>query len=356
MRILIDIGHPAHVHYFRNFINIMKNKGHDFFIIARDKEVTHQLLNAYHLEYYSRGKGNNTALGKILYMFKADWLIYKKAKKFRPDFFLSFASPYAAQASWLMRKPHITFDDTEHAHTARKFYLPFSKVVFTPFCFLGDIGTKQQSFKGMMELCYLHTDYFQANSDIFKILGISNYEPYVLLRFVSWNANHDIGQSGLDLKTKRAIIDKLKDNHRVFISAEGAMPEDLERYRIKIPPSKMHDVLAHAKLFIGEGATMASECAMLGTPAIYVNSLELGYMKEQEQRGLVYGFRNSSGVVEKITELLSNEDLNVVTKKRRNNMLSELINPTKMLVDVFENFPESINNMKMDSEYQSRFK
>ncbi len=37
-------------------------------------------------------------------------------------------------------------------------------------------------------------------------------------------------------------------------------------------------LLAYATLFIGEGATMASECAVLGTPAIYVNSLQLGYL------------------------------------------------------------------------------
>ena len=28
MRILIDIGHPAHVHYFRNFVRAMEERGH----------------------------------------------------------------------------------------------------------------------------------------------------------------------------------------------------------------------------------------------------------------------------------------------------------------------------------------
>jgi len=27
MKILIDIGHPAHVHYFRNFIKMMESNG-----------------------------------------------------------------------------------------------------------------------------------------------------------------------------------------------------------------------------------------------------------------------------------------------------------------------------------------
>ena len=44
MRILIDIGHPAHVHYFKNFNVQMKSKGHTILFVARDKEVTIELL------------------------------------------------------------------------------------------------------------------------------------------------------------------------------------------------------------------------------------------------------------------------------------------------------------------------
>ena len=47
MRIFIDIGHPAHVHYFRYIINKLKMDGNDIFITARNKDVTHQLLNNY---------------------------------------------------------------------------------------------------------------------------------------------------------------------------------------------------------------------------------------------------------------------------------------------------------------------
>jgi len=38
MRILIDILHPAHVHFFRNFYEVMTDRGHELCIKARDKE------------------------------------------------------------------------------------------------------------------------------------------------------------------------------------------------------------------------------------------------------------------------------------------------------------------------------
>jgi predicted glycosyltransferase len=44
MRILIDIGHPAHVHYFKNAINQLQQRGHAVFVVAREKEVSFRLL------------------------------------------------------------------------------------------------------------------------------------------------------------------------------------------------------------------------------------------------------------------------------------------------------------------------
>ena len=57
MKILIDLGHPAHIHYFRNFMKIMQAKGHEFAFVARDKEVLQTLLLNYNIKYTSRGRG-----------------------------------------------------------------------------------------------------------------------------------------------------------------------------------------------------------------------------------------------------------------------------------------------------------
>jgi hypothetical protein len=39
MKILIDIGHPAHVHFFKNAIRELEGRGHEVKVTARDKEV-----------------------------------------------------------------------------------------------------------------------------------------------------------------------------------------------------------------------------------------------------------------------------------------------------------------------------
>ena len=47
-----------------------------------------------------------------------------------------------------------------------------------------------------MENTYLHPKYFKPNKNILKKLNLTNKEKYVVLRLVSWDASHDIGQKG----------------------------------------------------------------------------------------------------------------------------------------------------------------
>jgi len=356
MKILIDIGHPAHVHYFKKFIKIMENKGHQFLIISRNKEIEHYLLKKYNIPFFDRGKGQKSLIGKAIYYFKAIYFIYKKANGFNPNVVVSFGSPYAAFVSQLICKPHIVFNDTEHAKLSHFLTDPFSKWILTPSCYKKNLGKKQIRFNGYMELCYLHRNYFTQDASTFDVLGLRKDEKYIILRFVSWQASHDIGHSGLSLEVKKKAVKKLSKYARVFISSEGELPEDLNQYRIKIPLEKIHDALAFATLFIGEGATMASECAMIGVPAIYVNSLTAGTLEEQEKYGLVFSYRNSDGIIEKALELLRRPNLRDEWETRRQKMLSDKIDVTAFMVWFIENYPVSAKTMKENPDYQYRFK
>lgn len=355
MKILIDIGHPAHVHYFKNFIKIMKNKNHNILIIARDKDVTFKLLNSYNYPFISRGKGGKGAFSKLLYLFKENFIIYKDARKFKPDIILSFGSPYVAIASKLLRKPHIIFNDTEHAKLSHLISDPFSQCILTPSPYNVDLGKKQIYFSGYMELCYLHPNYFKPDPSILDLLQVKNNEKYIIMRFVSWNASHDVGHSGLSIEMKHKAVKELSKYANVFISSEGELPNDLKKYQLKIPPNKMHDALAFADLFIGEGATMASECACLGTTAIYVNSLNAGTIEEQEKYELLFSFRNSEGVFEKAIVLLNTPNLKKEFQKRRSVMLTHKIDVTAFMVWFVENYPKSFKIMKDNPGYQYKF-
>jgi len=359
MRIFIDIGHPAHVHYFRNFIKIMEAKGHTFFVSARNRSIIHYLLEKYNIRFWDRGKGKNNILGKIIYMLVADIKLLQKSIKFKPDILISFASPYAAQIAWVLRKPHIVFDDTEHTRFAPFLYKPFSKVILNPSCYYKQMGRKQFRFNSFTELFYLHTNYYIPNHEVLSLLGLNNDEKYVLLRFVSWKALHDIGHTGLDFDVKEELINLFeKKGYRVFISNEAEKTEPfLEKYLLKIPPEFMHDVLKYAYLFISESGTMASEAAILGTPVVYINSLPLmGYLQEEQKHGLLYPFSSSFGVIKKVEELLSFPDLKKTCQTRSQTLLFGKIDPTGFLIWFVEEYPTSLKILHKDPEYQIRVK
>jgi uncharacterized protein len=269
MRVLIDIGHPAHVHLFRNAINIMRKRGHQVFVVARKKEVAHQLLNEYGIKFMP---GSTFRSGLMRGVELLEWLTIVKRviKKNGIDIAVSIGSPAAAWAAKLSSIPHIAFNDTEISYDQRALYAPASIRIFTPACLLADYGPKQVRYDGIHDLAYLRPEYFKPDKAVKGELGLGENESYVIIRFVSWDATHDWIQQKTGSAIKREIIQTALKNHRVFISAEGRLPQDIEGMRLKISPHRLHDAMAFAAAVIGDGATTATEAAVLGVPSLYI--------------------------------------------------------------------------------------
>ena len=43
---------------------------------------------------------------------------------------------------------------------------------------------------------------------------------FFYIRFISWDANHDLGQSGISIKSKRKLIQLLEKKGQVIVSSE----------------------------------------------------------------------------------------------------------------------------------------
>ena len=333
--VLFDIGHPGHVHYFKNTIRNLEANEKKVVVTARDKDVAVDLLKAYGIDFHPRGKGMNSRLGKLAYMLWADLKLLNISRRERPDVYVSFSSPYAAQVAWLRRKPHIALNDTEHTDSIhQKFTYPFSVHVVTPESYLNDLGAKQIRFAGIMDALYLAPKYFKPDESIFRHLGIEKNDPFVILRFISWQAHHDYGHSGIPLEMKRKIIELLSTRYKVFISAESALEGEFEQYRVKIPPEMMHSVLNYASLFVGESGTMATESAYLGTHAVTINSLPpAGCWKLLESHDLLKHFSDSSGVIPYIESKLLDHDI-PASRQRAEIMRSKFVDAAQFLTDL----------------------
>lgn len=338
MKILIDINHPAHVHYFRNFYEIITAMGHEILVVSRNKEIEHHLLHLYGIPFVDRGKGKTGRYSKFFYLLYADVKLLSLALKFKPDIFINFLHPYPSHVARLLGKVSLVFSDTEHARLHHKLTVPFATKVFTPSCYRRDLGKKHVRFNSYMELSYLHPNYFQPDPSVLKLLNVEEWEKFVILRFVSWAAAHDFGHTGMTLENKRKVVKELSNHGRIFISSEGKLPADLEKFRISIPLNKMHDALYYSSLLFGESATMASEAAVLGTPAIFIDNDGRGYTDEEEAKySLVNNFTESATdqerALHKALEIIMDQNGKEKYREMRNVLLSNCIDTTRFMID-----------------------
>lgn len=355
MRILIDIGHPAHVHLFKNFACELINKGHEILFTCREKEFEKDLLKTLGYNFISFGNKYKSLTGKIKGLLIFNYKMLKVALKYKPDIFLSAGSMYAAQIAFLLNKPHFSFEDTGNMEQIR-LYLPFTKIVFSPNELPEKLGNKQFRYRSYHELAYLIPKYFTPSEEIYKYLNIDQNVKFAILRFVSWDATHDIGQGGFKSKHKDEIVEYLSSNYKLFLSSESVVPERFKKYLLKIPPDKIHDAMAFAEIVVSEGATMASEAGVLGTPAIYVNSLRRCYNEDQERYGLVFNYQSSNGVLDKIKQLNELPDKKMKFQRRKEKLLNDKIDLTSFLVWFIEDYPESVKIIRNNPDYQLNFK
>ena len=352
---MIGVGHPKDVHFWKNIISNLEKKGHEIKIVAWNKDVTLYLLDTYGFSYEILGESCKSLMKKAYRLSKSGLISLKIAKKFKPDI-LTGREPNLAHISKLIRKPFIMISDTEHGTLSHLLTYPFSDAICTPACFKRTINPKKHiTFNGYQELAYLHPKYFKLDQSVLDDFGLSRDDRYIIIRFVAWSGSHDIGQYGFT--DKERLVRKLENYGRIFITSEKKLSKRLEKYRITIPPDKMHDLLYYATIYIGEGATMASEAAVLGTPAIYVNTLRLGYLDEEEKKyGLVYIFSNpktaQEQAIKKAIELLDDKELKNKWKKKRERLLKEKIDVTKFMTNFIENYPESRRIIKGNIEPQ----
>ena len=354
MKILITIGHPGHVHFYKNFVWTAQKKGHEVTILAEKKEVSTALLRNYNLEYRLVSEQKHKGILRIFDQLSHELGVYKFAKGFKPDIITGIGGTAAAHVAKVLGCTSIIFTDSEPAKLANAITFPFANVICTPSCYRDRLDEKQIRYNGYHELAYLHPNRFTPNPAVLDELGLAEGDPFIIVRFVSWDASHDAGQHGIHDKV--GLVKALEQYGRVLITSEGALPEELQPYQIRVSPEKLHDLLYYATLYVGDGGTTASEAAVLGTPAIFISTLYCGYQLDEEKYGLLYLFSDPvSGVkngLRKAVALLNDPNLKENAYLNRLKLLEDKIDVTEFMVWFVENYPESCHQIKADPEKQ----
>jgi predicted glycosyltransferase len=295
MRVLIDVGHPAHVHFFRRPAALLRARGHQVLVTSRHKEMAVELLDAFaipHVPLSAIGAGGPLALlGELC---RRDIRLLRVVARWRPQVMAAVGGIFIAHAGWIGRARSLVFYDTENATLQNALTYPFAGRVIVPRCYRAWTPRRRTlRYPGYHELAYLRPPHFRADRALALANGLHPDRPTYLMRLVAWQASHDVGERGLSWDAVRRVRAHLGAAGRVLISSEAALPDDLRPFAYGGDKAQIHHVMGHCAGFFGESATMASECAVLGVPAVYAARTGRGYTDEQETRyGLVKNVRS----------------------------------------------------------------
>ncbi|MDD3079186.1 MAG: DUF354 domain-containing protein [Paludibacter sp.] len=364
MKILVYLGHPAHYHLYKNAIVAWENKGYQVFLLIKKKDILEELLRKAGLEYHnilSEGR-KDSKLGILIGTIKRAYRLFFFCIRNKPDI-LTGTSVENSFVGKILNIPIVNLneDDASVVPLYAKLSYPWATSILNPsVCNSGKWDKKAIKYESYQELAYLHPNHFRPDQKI--VAQYFNPEKsYFILRFARLNAHHDAGIQGIGTDIAQNIIDILKPYGDIYITSERKLEPQFEQYRIKINPLDMHHVLAFAQIYIGDSQTMAAEAGVLGVPFVRFNDFvgRIGYLRELEDvYHLGYGIRTSEvpELYEVITELITMKDRKEVFSQKRKKMLSEKIDYAQFLTWFIENYPESVNDMKTDPNFQYNFR
>jgi len=150
---------------------------------------------------------------------------------------------------------------------------------------------------------------------------------------------------------------RMEENYgKVYVSSEQDLPEELKKYQLRVPVDKIHDVLYHANLFVGDSQTMTTEAAVLGTPAIRCSSFAgendmTNFIELEKKYGLIFNYKDPEKAIAKAQELIKDPNLKDKWVAKRKKLLDDKIDLSSFLIWFIDNYPESVELLKKDKDY-----
>lgn len=343
LRVLFDVGHPAQVHLFRNAIDELGDRGHETFVTSREKDVTVDLLDAYGIPHQPLTARGDSLPSLVVELLAREVRLLGVARRFDPDVIVSRLGPVPAHVATLVGCRHVAVNDTDiDSRWLRRVYhgvtLPFVDTVCAPESFELAVDSEDRRPLDVQELAYLHPDYFEPDPSVLEAQGIDPEEPFFVVRVAGWDAYHDVGYGGLSPDALRELVGVLGAHGRVFVSAEGDLPPDLEEHRLATDPADVHHVLHYADLYVGDSGTMSTEAAVLGTPAIRTNTMvgpddEPVFRALEHQYGLLRSFADETEAIRAVEDVLAAGIDRIDYRERRDRLIADQPDVTARLVE-----------------------
>jgi predicted glycosyltransferase len=339
LRVLIDIKHPAEANFFRPLIRALLARGDGVLVTAHYKPEVRALLDAYGIEHVALSKPLPTHGGIVASALWRTARMVALARWFRPQIMVARVGAEVGLTGRILGIPAISYDENERAGLQFLASVTLAHRVCTGMGYEQSLGPKQLTFNSLPQLVYTHPARFTPDPQALRDAGIEPSAPYVVLRMAEWTALHDIGHRGMSDEQVLELAGALSRHGRVLASRPAGLSPALAPYAHRVPPDHHLDLLAFARLYVGEGGSMAAEAACLGTPAIFANPIHWGYLSIlTDKYGLIEQVTDPGQVRRRAERWLTDPALRRRAERAHQQLLADSEDGLQFMLDVVDRY------------------
>ncbi len=261
MKVLFDALTPKQA----RIASLLRLEGLDVVITCREYYHVRDMLELYGMRYVCIGKYGETPYEKLVEGLHRQ---LKLAELMRDlDGVVSFPSPDAVRVAFGLGKKSIVLNDTPHAFHANSLTIPLSEYLIAPAAIPLDAWKpycpkKVETFDGLFE--YMWVSRHKPSIETIRRLGL---EPgrYVVFRPEEAKAAYYRWDNSA---LRRKLVDTARSLGYVVVNVPRYGDQMIEN-AINLTKAVDHlDLAYYAAAVITGGMTMATEAALMGTPAL----------------------------------------------------------------------------------------
>ena len=172
MRVLFQLGHPAHFHLYKNTIADLQRDGHQTYVLIRKKDILEELLKESGMPYVNiLPSGKKSPFTLMLRL----WRVFCFSLSHKVDVLVG-STPEVAQVAWLLRRRSVVMAEDDAAIVPQfiKAVKPFADQYLSPVsCNNGPLEGKTTHYAGFHKLAYLHPLRFTPDPSV-----VDRYFPH----------------------------------------------------------------------------------------------------------------------------------------------------------------------------------
>ena len=288
MRVWIGLTNSPHVLVMRPVIDVLRSRGHDVEVTARDFAQTLELCERFGIEVtvVGRHRGGRVA-AKALGLATRSTALARWARGRRFDLALGHGSNDVSVAAALLRVPASTAFDYEWASVQHNVNCRLARAVVVPDAIppdrlrrYGATPAKLRRYEGLKEEYYLAD--FEPDAGVLGGLGLDRDQPLAVVRTPPSVSLYHRFENDLFARMLRRLRDT--EAQAVVLPRTPDQRAELAAVGGFVVPEHAVDaqsLVAFADVVVSAGGTMNREAVALGTPIYTVFEGRVGAVDER---------------------------------------------------------------------------